>query len=109
MHRIAFRMSVNKGSEAEYEKRHDPIWEELNETLLEYGVKTYSIFIDDRSGELFAYAEVESLEKWQAVADTGVCRKWWRFMGDIMPANEDCSPVSSELREVFHIENKGLV
>ena len=38
-------MSVHPGSEAEYEARHSPIWSELEETLKDYGVSTYSIFL----------------------------------------------------------------
>ena len=32
MLRKAFRMSVDAGQEAEYERRHNPIWRELEET-----------------------------------------------------------------------------
>ena len=33
-----------------------------------------------------------------------VCKKWWAYMKDLMPSNPDNSPVSRELKEVFHIE-----
>ena len=102
--RKAFRMSVHKGQEAEYERRHQPIWKELEETLLDHGVVTYSIFLDRDSGDLFAYAEIESEERWKAIAATEVCQRWWRHMRELMPSNPDGSPVSRELREVFHIE-----
>lgn len=102
--RKAFRMSVNRGHEAEYERRHRPIWKELEEALLAHGVVTYSIFFDDQSRDLFAYAEIESEERWAAIASTEVCKKWWTHMADVMPSNPDHSPVSSDLREVFHIE-----
>ncbi len=102
--RKAFRMSVHTGQEAEYERRHRPIWKELEETLVAHGVVTYSIFIDDSSRDLFGYAEIESDERWAAIASTEVCRRWWTHMRDIMPSNPDHSPVSRELREVFHIK-----
>ena len=101
--RKAFRMSVNAGQEAEYERRHNPIWRELEETLVRHGVRTYTIFLDPATRDLFGYAEIESEERWRAIADTEVCRRWWRHMKEVMPANSDDSPVSSELREVFHI------
>ena len=104
MIRKAFRMSVNAGQEAEYERRHTPIWRELEETLVRHGVRTYSIFLDPATRDLFAYAEIDSEERWAAIASTEVCRRWWRHMKEVMPANPDDSPVSSELREVFHIE-----
>ncbi len=102
--RKAFRMSVNAGQEAEYERRHNPIWRELEDTLVRHGVRSYSIFLDPATRDLFGYAEIESEERWRAIADTEVCRRWWRHMKEIMPANPDDSPVSQELREVFHIE-----
>jgi L-rhamnose mutarotase len=104
MIRKAFRMSVNAGQEAEYERRHNPIWRELEDTLVRHGVRSYSIFLDPVTRDLFGYAEIDSEERWEAIAGTEVCRRWWTHMREVMPANPDDSPVSSALREVFHIE-----
>lgn len=104
MIRKAFRMSVHPGREIEYERRHNPIWRELEQTLLRHGVQSYSIFLDPEERHLFGYVELESEERWQAVAATEVCRRWWGHLREIMPTNPDGSPVSHELREVFHIE-----
>jgi L-rhamnose mutarotase len=97
-------MSMHEGRAAEYERRHNPIWRELQDALIQHGVRTYSIYLDAATNELFGYVEIESEAHWAAVARTDVCRRWWRFMRDIMPANPDESPVSRDLREVFHIE-----
>ena len=102
MIRKAFVMSVNAGCEAVYERRHNPIWPELEATLRVRGVSNYSIFLHAETRQLFAYAEIESEERWQAIAMTDVCRRWWAHMREIMPANADASPVSTPLREVFH-------
>ena len=104
MIRRAFRMSVYPGREAEYARRHDPIWPELERTLVEHGVHSYSIFIDPETNDLFAYAEIESEERWAQVAATEVCRRWWRHMRELMPSNPDDSPVSRACPELFHIE-----
>lgn len=97
-------MSVHSGAEEEYERRHRPIWTELEQVLLEHGVLTYTIFLDEATGSLFGYVEIESEERWNAIAQTPICRRWWSHMRDLMPSNPDDSPVSTELREVFHIE-----
>ena len=101
MLRKAFRMSVHRGHEGEYERRHRPIWSELEAALRDHGVHSYSIFLDDASGDLFAYAELDSEERWRALASTEVCRRWWVHMRELMPANPDASPVSRDLREVY--------
>lgn len=97
-------MFVNPDAHAEYERRHRPIWKELETTLKDHGVLNYSIFLEPDSNQLFGYAEIESDERWAAIAETDVCKRWWAHMKDVMPANGDSSPVSSDLREVFHIE-----
>jgi L-rhamnose mutarotase len=103
MKRIAFIMSVNADKAGEYERRHSPIWPELTDTLRKHGVRDYSIFHDAATNQLFAYAVIEDEERWKAIAQTDVCRRWWRHMGDVMPSNPDSSPVSRELREVFNL------
>lgn len=102
--RIAFRMSVHPGQEAEYIRRHRPIWPELEATLKAHGVQDYSIFLDRSTGDLFAYAEIDDLARWQAIAETDICRKWWASMAPLMPTNPDTSPVARDLEEVFHID-----
>jgi L-rhamnose mutarotase len=101
--RKAFVMRVNPDRHDEYEKRHNPIWPELEAALKDHGVHNYSIFLDPDHSTLFAYAEIEDEERWNAIAQTDVCQKWWAHMGDIMPSNPDNSPVSKDLKEVFHI------
>lgn len=104
MIRKAFKMAVNPDQHAEYERRHSPIWRELEEALLSHGVLSYSIFLDESRSELFAYVEIEDEARWNAIARTEVCRRWWKHMREIMPSNADNSPVSKELKDVFHIE-----
>jgi L-rhamnose mutarotase len=106
MIRKAFRMSVHEGQEQEYARRHNPIWVELEETLVAHGVHSYSIFLDPATRDLFAYAEIEDEERWQAIAQTGVCRRWWAHMREIMPSNADDSPIARPLAEVFHLHER---
>lgn len=105
MHRIAFTMQVDPAHHEEYIKRHHPIWTDLEQTLKDHGVVSYSIFLDPNSSLLFAYAEVESLSRWKLISETEVFKKWWVFMRDIMQANLDGSPISGELKEVYHLRS----
>lgn len=104
MIRQAFVMQLLPGKEAEYEKRHSPIWDDLIRVFDEHGVHNYSIFLNETNLQLFGYAEVESVERWEAIAQTGVCRRWWDFMSDIMEYNDDGTPAATPLREVFHLD-----
>ncbi|HVF96868.1 MAG TPA: L-rhamnose mutarotase, partial [Flavisolibacter sp.] len=45
--RVAFKMKLFPGFEAEYKKRHDEIWPELTALLKEAGISDYSIFLDE--------------------------------------------------------------
>ena len=104
MIRKAFVMSVFEGKEEEYEKRHNPIWMDLEKELKDHGAHNYSIFLHPETKQLFAYVEIENEEQWNAVAETDSCKRWWKYMADVMPANPDNSPVALELKEVFHLE-----
>lgn len=103
MIRKAFLMSVNAGQEAEYARRHQPIWPELEAVLKAHGVHNYSIFLDAETRQLFGYVEIEDEARWNAIAQTPECRRWWAHMRDVMPSNPDNSPVSRELKSVFHL------
>jgi L-rhamnose mutarotase len=104
MIRKSFVMSVHPGHEADYARRHQPIWPELAAVLKAHGAHNYSIFLHEGTRQLFAYVEVEDEARWAAIAQTEVCQRWWKHMGDVMPSNADHSPVASDLKEVFYLE-----
>ena len=103
MIRKAFVMRLHATAHDEYRRRHDAIWPELARALRDHGVSSYSIFLDTARSVLFAYVELESLERWNALATTEVCRRWWAFMRDLMETHADDSPVTEDLVEVFHL------
>ena len=104
MIRKAFLMTLKPGCRFEYERRHNPIWPELETVLKQHGVSNYSIFHDHATERLFAYAEIESEERWQQIAETEVCKRWWARMSELMLTNADNSPVTIELESVFHLD-----
>ncbi|AWW33725.1 L-rhamnose mutarotase [Mannheimia varigena] len=104
MIRKAFVMQVNPDAHAEYKKRHDEIFPELVTELKNHGSHHYSIFLDKERNLLFGYVEIEDEARWNAIAKTEACQKWWAFMKDIMPSNPDNSPISQELEQVFYLD-----
>ena len=53
MKRFAFKMFLKPGCEAEYERRHAALWQELRQQLADAGIKNYSIFWDKDTNILF--------------------------------------------------------
>jgi L-rhamnose mutarotase len=104
MIRKAFVMQLHAGQVEEYKRRHNPIWPELEVTLKEHGVCSYSIYLHPETLQLFAYAEIESEERWAAIAQTAACQRWWTFMKELMETNADHSPKAVSLDQVFHMD-----
>ena len=104
MIRLAHIFQLKSGQAAEYARRHDPIWPELQDALKAHGAHNYSIWLHEASGQLFAYVEIEDESRWQAIAQTKVCRKWWDSMRDLMETNADNSPRATALVEVFRLD-----
>ena len=97
-------MFLKPGYEKEYEKRHAAIWPELKKMLSDGGVCNYSIYWDKDTNILFAYQEVNGEGSSQEMGDNAIVKKWWDYMADIMEVNEDNSPVTIPLGEVFHMD-----
>lgn len=104
MKKLAFKMFLNEGCEAEYEKRHNEIWPELQTLLKQAGVADYSIFLDEETMVLFGVLECHDDEKYRNLPLDPIMKKWWNYMKDIMKTNEDASPVSISLKQVFHLD-----
>ncbi|MCX7715646.1 MAG: L-rhamnose mutarotase [Clostridia bacterium] len=104
MIRKSFKMKLYEGMAAEYEKRHNELWPEMKNMIHEYGGSNYSIFLDEETHVLYGYIELEDEERWKQTAQTEICKKWWAFMADIMETNPDNSPVSVDLKPVFHLD-----
>ena len=103
MQRIAFKMKLFKGSEEEYKRRHDALWPELQQLLKGSGVEEYSIFLDDETNFLFAVLKIQEPIKLEELPQHPVMKKWWAYMKDIMETNENNSPVTIPLKEVFYL------
>ncbi|NNV55145.1 L-rhamnose mutarotase [Limnovirga soli] len=103
MHRIAFKMKLFTGCEAEYKRRHDALWPELQQLLKDAGIKEYSIFLDEATNILFGYLTIFDKSALDDLPNAPVMKKWWAYMKDIMETNEDFSPVNIPLQEVFYL------
>ncbi len=103
MHRVAFKMQLFPGFEAEYKKRHDELWPELQQLLKDAGINDYSIFLDKTTNSLFGVMKAEDKAVLDTLPSTPVMQKWWKHMADIMETNADNSPIQISLEEVFYL------
>ena len=102
--RFGFKMKMLPGFREEYKKRHSEIWPELVQLLKNEGIGNYSIFLDEETNTLFAYQEQSGENSSQDLGNTETVKKWWKHMADIMETNEDSSPVTIPLDQVFYME-----
>jgi L-rhamnose mutarotase len=103
MVRLAFKMKLHKGFEEEYRKRHADLWPELQLLLKDAGITGYSIFLDESTLDLIGVLTVPDGQALDKLPDQPIMKKWWAYMKDIMDTNEDNSPVSIPLKEVFYL------
>jgi len=96
--RRAWTMTLKPGNEALYKKRHDEIWPELQDMMQELGIKTFAIY--RRGLTLFAYQERDASIP-EPDTPPPIAWKWWESMAPLMETNDDTSPVTVPLEEVF--------
>lgn len=101
--RIAFKMQLYKGFEAEYKKRHDALWPELKQLLKSKGISEYSIYLDETTNSLFGIMKAENPQVLNELPSNPIMKKWWDSIKHLMETNDDNSPVSIPLKEVFYL------
>jgi L-rhamnose mutarotase len=106
MLRKAFVLQLKAGCEAEYVRRHNPIWPELAAVLKAHGVLQYSIHLHADTLQLFEYVEVEDELRWDEISSTAVCQRWWAHMAELMETHDDHRPKAIVLKEVFSLDSK---
>ena len=101
MNRVAFRMRLKPGAESIYQQIHDDISPAMLELIGQTGATNYTIF---REGlDLFAYLECGN-EMTPADQSHPVLAEWWRRLEPYMDYNDDGSPTTWPMVEVFHCD-----
>jgi L-rhamnose mutarotase len=102
--RKQFVMKVKEGAVDEYVRAHDNIWPDMSSMLKEHGVHNYSIALLPSTHQLVAYVEIESEARWDAIATTEMCQRWWKFMAPLMETDDAGRPKAEAAREVFFLK-----
>ena len=103
MEKLAFKMLLNPGKEAEYKKRHDEIWPELVILLKQASVSDYSIHFDRETHILFGVLWRKKNHTMDQLPVEPVMQKWWAHMADIMATDLNNEPLAIPLETMFHM------
>lgn len=103
MKRVGFKMYLKEGAIDEYKRRHDTLWPELKALLKANGIADYSIYHDQEANVLFSTQVLHGDSSSQDFGQNEIIKKWWAYMADLMMVNDDQSPVSTPLKEVFYL------
>jgi L-rhamnose mutarotase len=105
MARVCFVLHVRQDRVAEYRRRHQEVWPDMQAALSATGWHNYSLFLRD-DGLLIGYLECDDFEASRAAMDaTEVNARWQAAMHDLFEelgerrADEAMRP----LDEVFHL------
>jgi L-rhamnose mutarotase len=104
MARVAFRLRIKAGKEAEYEEAHRNVWPALLAKLKEVGISDYSIFRRDQ--DLFLVMRVVDHEAaWRALDADPTNQQWQQEMAKLfepVPLRPD--EKLAMMKEVFYLE-----
>ena len=105
MEKYAWKGLIKEGCNAEYIRRHDEIWPEMNELLKSAGICNYTIW--NVGQELFGYYECEKGVEYAAKvqSESPIVEKWDEYMKDILIMERD--PVTGAqplLTKVFELD-----
>jgi L-rhamnose mutarotase len=103
MERIGFAMRLLPGQEAEYRRRHSPIWPELAADLKAAGAQNYSIFL--RGDELFGYLEVDDFDQFRRLMSRSEVNDRWQAEMALLidPLTDTSTGFHERMDEVFHL------
>lgn len=103
MEKYAFKMHLNPGMAAEYQKRHDEIWPELVTLLQQAGLRDYSIHLDPETLILFGVLWRDDDHKMDDLPNHPIMARWWAHMADIMQTHDNNEPIATPLIPLFHM------
>ncbi|QMU58207.1 MAG: L-rhamnose mutarotase [Boseongicola sp.] len=103
MEKYAFKMQLNPGCEAEYKRRHDELWPDLEQLLRDAGMSDYSIHLDMDTNILFGVLWRTADHKMDHLPTHDIMQKWWAHMADIMETHPNNEPIATPLTPVFHL------
>jgi L-rhamnose mutarotase len=100
---VAFCLRLKPGTEAEYRRRHDALWPEMRQALLDAGLLHYEIHLEPGSCLLFAYMVRRSGHTMHTLPDNAAWQRWQQHMADILVQDKGL-PLRVALQRMFWMQ-----
>jgi L-rhamnose mutarotase len=101
---LAFCLRLRPGCAAEYKRRHDALWPEMRQALLDAGVLHYEIHLEPQSLLLFAYLLRRTDHNMDRLPAQVVWQRWQQHMADIL-LQQDGLPLRLPLQRMFNLQS----
>ncbi len=105
LNRRAFMMSVDPDKKQECLDYVSKVSSDLTNQMKKNGIHQYSLFLDQDSCLLFGFLEYRSERGLETFTSSEECKQWWKETSQFIISNEDNSPISTDLQEVFRLTN----
>jgi len=105
MPRVAFRLRIKAGKEAEYDEAHRHVWPALLAKLHSVGISDYSIF--RREQDLFLVMRVDDFEAaWRELDQDATNLQWQHEMARLFEPVQGLKPGErfAMMQELFHLD-----
>ena len=86
MYTIGLALELKQGCFKEYKRRHDALWPEMEQMMLEQEI---SMAIYRFGDHLFVHGTAPTREQWESTRDTEVTLRWNEHMKEVLKCGED--------------------
>ena len=101
---LAFCLRLRAGNEAEYQRRHDQLWPDMRQALLDAGMLHYEIHLEPQSLLLFIFMVRRSDHSMGDLPQNPVWQSWQHYMADIL-IQDNGLPLRVPLQRMFWMQS----
>jgi L-rhamnose mutarotase len=105
---VGFVLRIRPGTEAEYLRRHDAIWPEMRQALLDAGILHYEIWLHPPTRMLFAH-QIRRAGQGPTPEGEAVMARWRVHMADVLEMDGDRSRREDLVRQFRLVADLGQI
>jgi L-rhamnose mutarotase len=100
---VAFCLRLRAGQAAEYQRRHDALWPDMRQALLDAGLLHYEIYLEPESLLLFAFMIRRRDHTMHLLPGHPAWQRWQAHMSDLLVQDHGV-PWRVSLERMFRLE-----